>query len=194
MDIKRTVHGVGYVGVGRHIISVKGMRTHTYMTWYNMMTRCYCKKLHQRLPQYAVCEVSEDWKNFQNFAEWYESHELHGLGYHLDKDLLVRGNTTYSVERCCLIPQELNKLITAGRFQSNNLQGVNWSKQSKTWRASVNLKGKSIHLGFFATDISAHEAYVKAKEAIVREAAIEWRDRIMEATYSALTNWKFKHA
>lgn len=31
MSIKRSVHGVGYNGGGRHVISVKTVRTHTYM-------------------------------------------------------------------------------------------------------------------------------------------------------------------
>lgn len=192
MNIKRTVCGVGYVGVGRHITSVKGVRTHTYMAWYNMMTRCYSKKLHERLPQYEFCEVSEEWQNFQNFAEWYESHEFSGLGYHVDKDLLKDGNTVYSAENCCLLPQEINKLITAGRIRSNSLQGTSWREESKVWRSSITKSGKVVYLGSFDTEIEAHLAYVKAKEDLVRNEAGSWLGKIEQRAYEALVNWSCK--
>lgn len=189
MDIKKTVHGVGYNSGGKHIVSVKGVRTHTYMTWYNMMTRAYCEKLHQRLPQYAICEVSNDWHDFQNFAEWYESHSFSGLGYHVDKDLVGNGSMVYSADNCCLLPQELNKLITAGRIKSNSLQGASWREPSKVWRSSITDKGKSIHLGSFSTEIEAHMAYVKAKESLVRNEAKRWIGRIEVKAYEALVQW-----
>ncbi len=192
MGIKRKVHGVGYNSGGKHVISIKGMRTHTYMTWYNMMTRCYSKKLHERCPQYEVCEVSADWQDFQNFAEWYENHELSGLGYHLDKDLLVQGNHIYSAETCCLIPQQLNKIITTGRVRRDCMVGTFRQKQSDKWLSVLSIDNKQVYLGSFSTELEAHKAYIKAKERLVRERAALWIDKVELRAYEALTRWSYR--
>ena len=193
MTIRRRVHGVGYKGVGRHVVSVKTVRTHTYMTWYNMMTRCYSKKLHERCPQYAICEVDEIWHNFQNFADWYESNKFSKMGYHLDKDLIVSGNNIYSPKNCCLIPQELNKSIITRQKKGGSLMGTHWHKRAGKWVASVSNKGKQVYLGSFNTELEAYAAYVKAKTALVREQAIYWSEKIEPRAFSALMRWTPPH-
>lgn len=194
MDVKRTVHGVGYNSGGRHIVSIKCMRTSTYMTWYNMMTRCYSEKLHNRLPQYKNCEVDEVWKDFQGFAEWYEGHDFAGLGYHLDKDLLVSGNELYSPDNCCLLPQELNKLITSGKRSRDCLVGTHWSKRAEKWLSSVSVDNKQVHLGTFDTELEAHLAYIKSKEILVRQEALFWFGKVEPRAYEALISWRYNPA
>lgn len=154
-----------------------------------MMTRCYSAKLHEKHPQYSVCEVDEAWHDFQIFAEWYENHEFSGLGYHLDKDLLIPKNNIYSEKNCCLLPQELNKLITMRRRETGRLHGAIWSNSAKVWVAVLTIKGKQNHLGSFSNEREAHLTYVKAKESAVRSAAAEWRKSIEERAYKALAEW-----
>ena len=192
MNIKRTVYGVGYLGVGDRIASINQRHTPTYKAWYNMMSRCYSKELHSRLPQYINCEASDEWKCFQNFAEWYEDHEFSGLGYHLDKDLLIADNKIYSAETCCFLPQEINKLITSGRMRSGSLQGAYFSEQSKSWISSITKKNKVTRLGSFKTEIEAHLTYVEAKELLVRESARAWFGKIETKAYEKLINWSFE--
>lgn len=194
MTIKRTVLGIGYNSGGVHIVSVDGMRTHTYMTWYNMMTRCYSKKLHNRFSQYAVCEVIDEWHNFQNFADWYTNHEFYGLGYDLDKDLLVPNNKIYSPDTCCLIPQELNKLITTGKVVRKCMVGASWNRRNNKWLSTISVNGKQIYLGSFSTELGAHKAYIEEKESIVRASADLWFGKIEAKAYEALTIWSYSSA
>lgn len=44
--------------------------------------------------------------------------------------------------------------------------GVCWSKEKRKWRASINLKYKQSHLGYFTNEYEAHLAYEKALSEI----------------------------
>ena len=71
-----------------------------YRVWYSMIERIFSSKSFLYNPSYIKSSVCEDWGNFQNFAEWmeqnYNSETMQG--WHLDKDILVKGNKVYSPE------------------------------------------------------------------------------------------------
>ena len=48
--------------------------------------------------------------------------------------------------------------------RNGRLAGVSLLKK-KYWRATIQISGKSIHLGYFPTEREAHEAYMKAANA-----------------------------
>lgn len=189
MTIKRTYHGVGYNSGGRHLVSVNRVLTHTYIIWYGMISRCYSKRTHLEHPNYAGCSVSENWQDFQRFAEWYESHEFSGLDYQLDKDLLVEGNKVYSAETCCLIPKELNSLIIQRpKSKSRYLIGAAPDKRSKSWRSRIGINGKLVCIGSFDTELSAHLAFVEKRKEYLLEMANKWKGRIEPRAFEALIN------
>ena len=69
----KTVLGVGYVGVGKYKPTLKGKITKQYSTWRNMLARCYDVEIHKERETYEKCVVCDEWLNFQNFAEWYDT-------------------------------------------------------------------------------------------------------------------------
>ncbi|AUR91783.1 winged helix-turn-helix DNA-binding domain protein [Vibrio phage 1.164.O._10N.261.51.A7] len=103
------VSGVGFFGVGKHRARVGSHRSPTYNVWKNMLARCYDKDVQAKNPHYIGCSVCEEWHNFQNFAEWYESNKPSTCGdYHLDKDIKIKGNRIYSPDACSIISPQLN--------------------------------------------------------------------------------------
>ena len=136
--------------------------------------------------------MSDNFKSYEYFYEW--CHKQIGFGnqgWHLDKDLLTKGNKVYSESTCVFIPQEINKvLIKRENMRGEHLIGVCWSKTNKAFVAQVGKnKGKREHLGFFNTEIEAFNAYKKAKEAFVKELANKWEGQIDERAYNALMNY-----
>lgn len=109
----KTVYEVGFIGVGRHKVSVKGKDTKIYKDWASMLSRGYSQLYKDKYPTYEECTVCEDWHNFQVFAEWAVQQEFFGSGYQIDKDILVRGNKLYSPNTCCYVPQHINKMVLA---------------------------------------------------------------------------------
>lgn len=104
------VKGVGFVGQG--IYSNKNSPD-AHKKWTAMLERCYCPKYQLKKPTYIGCTVSDSWLNFQNFAKWFYR-QPRKTGWHLDKDILVKGNKVYSEEFCCIVPKEINMLTLEG--------------------------------------------------------------------------------
>lgn len=112
----RTVYGVGYYGVGKYTARINNQKTEEYVKWFSMFNRCYNKKYQKKQPTYIGCSVSEEFCNFQNFAEWYLNVKYESnYPLELDKDFLYEGNKIYSPSRCCLLPKEINSAINTSR-------------------------------------------------------------------------------
>lgn len=188
---KKLTHGVGYNSGGKYKSKIDGKVTNTYRTWQNMLSRAYCPKYQARQPTYIGCSVAEGWLEYQNFAEWFESHEYSDYGYQLDKDLLLPGNKIYAPNRCVFVPQQLNKLLNGyGNARGQYLQGVILNKCNNNFTTRVYINGKRKHLGCFDTEQEAYQAYKKAKEANVKRMALEWQDRIADNVFQALMDWQ----
>ena len=187
-----SLYGVGILGT-KYPSTINGRDTKEYVLWRNMLNRCYsdtCKKKH---PTYEDCEASENFKSYEYFYEWCHNQIGFGNeGWHLDKDLLVKGNKVYSENTCIFLPQEINKILTKGTAsRGEHLIGVSWNNTNKVFVARVNKsKGGSEYLGSFKTEIEAFNAYKVAKESFIKEQADEWKGQIDDRAYNALMNYE----
>ena len=187
-----SVYGIGVFGT-KYPSRVNGVKTKEYKLWHSMLVRCYSDTIKKKHPTYEGCEVSENFKSYEYFYEW--CHSQIGFGnkdWHLDKDLLVKGNKIYSEDSCVFIPQEVNTLLTKRTNSRGEYSiGVSWSKTSKAFVATVaKNKGKTEWLGYFNTEIEAFNAYKQAKEAFVKEQASKWKSQIDDRAYEALMNYQ----
>ena len=187
-----SVYGIGIVGT-KYPISVNSVQTKEYELWIHMLQRCYSDTYKKKRPTYEGCEVSDNFKSCEYFYEWCnEQTGFNNKGWHLDKDLLVKGNKVYNENVCVFLPQEINSLLvkcTASR--GDHLIGVYWNKTNKAFRAMVSKnKGKQEHLGYFKTEIEAFKAYKQAKESFVKEQANKWKSQIDLRAYEALMNYQ----
>ena len=145
-----TVHGVGYIGIGKHKAGKSCRHTKSYKAWIGMLERCYSVKLHKKRPTYIGCTVCDEWHNFQVFAKWFDENHVYGL--HLDKDVKIKGNKVYSPEACMFVSQSENTIeAKAKRYKFLNPNGeivdiYNLSKFSR--ENNLNSKSMSrVHLG-----------------------------------------------
>ena len=187
-----SVRGVGVIG-DKYPITINSVQTKEYVLWKHMLQRCYSDDFKKERPTYEGCQVSENFKSYEYFYEW--CHEQVGFGnegFHLDKDLLVKGNKVYSESTCVFIPREINSLLiksTASRGE--HLIGVSWDNTSKAFKAMVNKnKGKQEYLGLFKTEVEAFNAYKQAKESFVKEQANKFKSQIDPRAYNALMNYE----
>lgn len=112
----KSVYGIGYYGNGKYAARINNTKTEEYIKWFSMFTRCYNEEYQNRQPTYIGCSVSEEFWDFQNFAEWYnEKKYICNYPLELDKDLLYEGNKVYAPSKCCLIPKEINNGINYRR-------------------------------------------------------------------------------
>ena len=187
-----SVCGVGIVGT-KYQISEYGRNTKEYVLWKSMLERCYSDCSKKRYPTYEYCKVSENFKYYEYFYEWCNKQiGFNNEGWHLDKDLLVKGNKVYSESTCVFLPAEINSLLTkSDNIRGKHPIGVSWNKRGEVFVAKVKKsKGKSEYLGCFKTEIEAFDAYKQAKESFVKEQANKWKGKIDDRAYEALMNYE----
>ena len=187
-----SVYGVGVSGT-KYPITVNGVKTKEYELWRDMLKRCYSDTYQKKRPTYEGCKCSDNFLHYEYFYEWCNKQVgFNNEGWHLDKDLLVKGNKVYSEDSCVFIPAEINSLLiksTASRGE--HLIGVHWSNTNKAFRARVcKNKGKREHLGFFDTELEAFNAYKQAKESFIKEQANKWKGKIDDRAHEALMAYK----
>ena len=190
-----SVYGVGVLG-NKYPSEINGVITKEYKLWQSMLVRCYSDAYKKRQPTYEGCEVSDNFKSYEYFYEW--CHKQIGFGndgngnpFHLDKDLLVKGNKVYNEDSCVFIPQEINSLLVkCAASRGEHLIGVHYHKRDKAFVATVRKnKGKQEHLGVFNTELEAFKAYKEAKESFIKEQANKWKGQIDDRAYEALVNY-----
>ena len=187
-----SVCGVGIIGT-KYPVSEGGRDTKDYALWKRMLERCYSDSYQKKRPTYEGCEVSDNFKYYEYFYEWCNKQIGFDVkGWHLDKDLLIKGNKVYSENSCVFIPPEINTLlIKRAASRGEYLIGVYWDKTHKAFVAQVNKnKGKQEHLGLFTTEIEAFNTYKQAKETFIKEQAEKWKSQIDTRAYNALMNYE----
>ncbi|BBL00351.1 hypothetical protein A3BBH6_05870 [Alistipes onderdonkii subsp. vulgaris] len=179
------IYGVGTLGFGKYDTVTNSF---AYKSWFNILERCYNHA--NKYKSYQDCIVCEEWKNFQNFAEFYYGDHYRKNGWHLDKDLLVKKNRIYSPERCAYVPPEINKMLVKRYIHRGNTPiGVVYESKRKTYKATMHCYGKTHNLGRYHTVEEAFYAYKKAKELHIREVAEKYKGDISPRVYDALINY-----
>lgn len=134
-----------------------------YQKWYSMLARAFSEAVHRSQPSYIGTTVNEEWKYFTDFKVWVESQQWQGL--HLDKDILVQGNTEYSSENCAFVPDYVNTLLvrTAKSYNEYPL-GVTFGKRTGKFSSTCsNITKSSAWVGTFTDPFEAHRAWQLAK-------------------------------
>lgn len=162
-----------------------------YRTWVDMLQRSYSVKRQEQFPTYIGCTVSDEWLTFSNFRDWMITQVWEGN--HLDKDILFEGNKIYSADTCVFVSPMVNTfVIDCGAARGKYLIGCNWHKASKKFRARCSnpFTKKLEQLGYFTTDLEAHEAWLKRKLELAHLLAAEQDDqRVADALIERYTNY-----
>lgn len=176
----------GVLGVGINK-SDRLKHKEAYSHWHGMIGRCYGDIELKKRPTYQECSVCEEWLNFSSFIEWFYKH--HVDGWHLDKDILVKGNKVYSPETCCFVPSEINGLFA----KCNAIRGkypIGIQYYNGKYIAKMRCHFKQVYLGRSSDLETAFQLYKKGKEKFIKEVADKWKEQIEPRVYEALYNYK----
>ena len=108
----KSINNICCIGEGKYKVWEDGKHTFEYGFYHNITTRCFNSNYKDIEKTYQDVTICEEWKNFQNFAKWYDENKYECEGrLHVDKDILHPGNKVYSPENCILLPQRINELF-----------------------------------------------------------------------------------
>jgi hypothetical protein len=167
---RKLVYGVG-INDASYVIKYKvkegkWVSCPYYERWRKMLERCYSSKYHARQPTYTACSVHEDWHTFSTFKTWMVVQDWEGK--HLDKDLLVEGNKTYSKDTCLFVSRGLNNLfLSKPSLRGEYPLGVTFDVAVGMYRARCNSSTKSKYLGYFRSVSQAEAAYCEYKASVI---------------------------
>ena len=183
------VHKVGYNGGDRALIETNFK---TYQVWCSMLQRCYNPNTEYARRNYKDCEVSDYFKIFPQFLEWWKmKSDGISVDLQLDKDILVKGNRLYSETTCTLVPRDVNMLlIKRNKARGKYPIGVTYCKRSKKYKAQVSKFNVITNLGSHDSVESAFLAYKIAKEEYVKEVANKYKDVIEDKVYEILMKYE----
>lgn len=179
-----SVFNIGFIGYGEFDFFI---HNDIYRKWISMMSRCYSDYLHSNRGTYVGCSVIDEWCCFQNFAKWYVDNNV--VGFHLDKDILIKGNKVYGPDTCCFVPIEINSLFTLRKNSRGSCKLGVYIKKGK-FESSVSIGGVRVVLGRFKTEQEAFDVYKIEKEKYVKQVANRYKDEITDACYNSLMCWE----
>lgn len=186
------IHGVGYKGDGLYDSSKRGCKSSTrlYNTWRNLLNRCYnpdYKEYH--LYGGKGVRVCEEWHDFQNFASWYDINIPEK--WHMDKDILLKGNLTYSQDTCIGVPAELNSFVTSNvtKKGSNNYTGVYYVKEGRWKVACYGTEGKQVIIGYTNTELEGVRLYREEKVRLAKDLAEKYKGIVDQRVCDYFSNF-----
>lgn len=190
-----SVYEKGYFGVGK-FKSRSGdnnFKTKYYNVWLGLLTRSYNKNYQEKQPTYKGCTVAEEWHNFQNFAAWYEENYKPETmeGWHLDKDILIKGNKIYSPDNCAFVPREINNLFTKRQNHRGELP-IGVKKWGNKFVANCSVYGREVKAGVCDDKEEAFQIYKDAKEKHIKAIAERWKDKIDLKLYNAMIEYRIE--
>lgn len=166
-----------------------------YEIWNGIYNRCYCRD-----DVYDGSFMCNLWKNNKDaFAEWWscEYYEVPGESMAVDKDLLYPGNKEYCPEKCCILPQTLNTMLSnckkhkLPKWQTSKLDlplGVRYDSGKKMYYGEIKLFGHDeiIRLKDWNTPEEAFADYKRHKQADILIMADKYKSSIPKKVYDAL--------
>lgn len=191
MDSNRRNYPLAY-GVGvNDVADVWRKHRKAFSVWRSMLSRCYDEKHREKAPTYEDCTVCEEWLVLSSFIKWFDKNYIEG--YHLDKDIIKKGNKVYCPEYCAFVPREINSLLLRRqKMRGNYVIGVKYDKYKDKMMASVNKNGKQIFCGYFDNELEAFNAYCNKKYEIINEVAEKYKGKVDVRIYNALKNYKIE--
>lgn len=189
-------------GIGFNDNSIKtrvnnSRMTYEYKVWTSMLRRC-TDVFQSKRSTYKGVTCSDNFKHYSFFYEWchrqigFGNIDEDGKSWHLDKDLLVKGNKIYSEDTCVFLPPKLNTvLVKSNSIRGKYPLGVCRNKQMDRFLAQCkNGDGKSRYLGSFKTPEQAFQAYKTFKEACIKQVAEQYKSQIDPRAYKALLEYE----
>lgn len=171
-----------------------------YSIWNGIFSRCY--KGNKAYDDSFMCEL---WRyDKDSFAEWWSSeyYECDGESMAVDKDLLFPGNKEYAPDKCCIIPQTLNTMLSnckKHRSVWKNARmdlplGVRYDSKMNMYYGEIRPYGHDevIRLSSWDTPEEAFAEYKRHKQADILIMADKYKNRVPKKVYDALLRYEVK--
>lgn len=190
---KPSSYGVAYCNIpkGAH----KYVKEHEF--WRSMLRRCYSERWKKDHPSYIDTQCDNEWLYFDAFVEWIHGQENWGYiekttdRFHLDKDILIKGNKNYSPNACCLVPHRVNTLFIKSE-RNRGMYPIGVTFRRGKYESHCNVANGKVASRSFTSAEEAFYQYKADKEKYIRQIATEEfaKGTITQKCYNAMMNYQ----
>lgn len=151
-----------------------------YSVWKAIIARCFNDNIKEKKKCYKKARLCEEWHIFTNFLSWYLNNRVEG--WHIDKDIIIKGNKVYSPDTCCFVPNEINSFFA---HNSRNIvpKGFSTNKKHNKFISSISNK-------VFDNESDAYKCFCLDKEIKAKRLAEKYKDNLDIRVYNRLINYK----
>lgn len=200
LDLKRERLSVYELGRQQEYVPYITLKNNVaYQIWNGIYMRCYRTSECNAGACYEPSTMHDQWLNDKEmFAEWYNAnyYECDGESMVVDKDLLFPGNKEYAPDKCCILPQTINIMLSnckkhynpKCRTASDLPLGVRYSTRIKMYYGEITPYGHDevIRLSYWDTPEEAFAEYKKIKQADILIMAAKYKNKVPKHIYDAL--------
>lgn len=206
MDLDRGAIPLSELGRQQEYVPYITLKSNVaYSIWNGIYNRCYRTIESNSRACYEKSTMCDQWlKDRDIFAEWYNSnyYECEGESMAVDKDLLCPGNTEYAPDKCCILPQTINTMLS--NCKKHNLPnwkrssdlplGVRYSTGMKMYYGEITPSGHDevIRLSYWDTPEEAFAEYKMIKQADILIMAAKYKSKVPKHIYEALLKVEVK--
>ena len=198
IDLQRGIVLVEELGRQQEYIPYITLKSNAaYSIWNGIYIRCYKDKNGS-----SMCDL---WLNDKDsFAEWWASeyYECDGESMAVDKDLLFPGNKEYAPDKCCIIPQTLNTMLSNCKKHRSIWKnarmdlplGVRYDSKLNMYYGEIKPYGHDevIRLSYWNTPEEAFEEYKRHKQADILIMADKYKNKVPKKVYDALLRFEVR--
>ena len=199
MDLQRGIVLVEELGRQQEYIPYITLKSNVaYSIWNVIYIRCYKDNNSS-----FMCDL---WRyNKDSFAEWWvsEYYECDGESMAVDKDLLFSGNKEYTPNKCCIIPQTLNTMLSnckkhkLPKWKVARMElplGVRYDSGMEMYYGEIKPCGHDevVRLSYWNTPEEAFEEYKRHKQADILIMADKYKNKVTKKVYDALLRYEVK--
>jgi len=202
LDLERGILLVEELGRQQEYVPYITLKSNTaYSIWNGIYNRCY--KGDKAYEGSFMCDL---WKNNKDsFAEWWsaEYYECDGESMAVDKDLLFPGNKEYVPDKCCILPQTLNTMLSnckkhrLPKWKKAKMDlplGVRYDSSMGMYYGEIKPFGHDevIRLSYWNTPEEAFKEYKRHKQADILIMADKYKNKVPKKVYDALLRYEVR--
>lgn len=144
-----------------------------YSTYYGMLERCGNSN-HQSFEMYGGrgIKVCDEWIGIRGFNKFAEDMGIKPDGYTLDR---IDPNGGYSKSNCRWASNSLQSINKRKRSDNKSgVTGVYFDNTYKKWKSEINVRKKTIRLGYFTELAAAIKTRKEAEQKYFTEIRQEY--------------------
>ena len=136
--------------------------------------------------------LCEEWKEFENFEKWYDDnfYQIDGEQMELSYKFFDMNNDTYSPDKCCFLPQTINKTVSKLGISEFVIPNIGCEARENSEYYKIR------HKGIHAVTSDSKEEIMEIRKAMLNVEFLNYaenhKDTLPQYVYERMSNFRLE--